>query len=107
MKLTIALIIGAIITFCYMLQKIRKSQIQTSDAIFWFIFAGCLVIIAIFPQIIFFFASLLGIQSPANFVFLCAVAVLLLREFIQTAEIARLKNKLDQLAQYEALDNHD
>ncbi|WP_165062555.1 DUF2304 domain-containing protein [Adlercreutzia sp. ZJ154] len=103
MKLTIALILGAVLTLCYMLRKIRKSQLQTSDAIFWFVFAVCLVIIAIFPQIVFFLSDLLGIQSPSNFVFLCVVAVLLLREFIQTAEIARLKEKMAQLAQTDAL----
>lgn len=103
MRLTIALIIGAFLTLAYMLQKIRKSQIQTSDAIFWFVFAICLVVIAIFPQIAFFFSDLLGFQSPSNFVFLCVVAVLVLKEFMQTVEIARLKEKLASLAQNDAL----
>lgn len=103
MKLTIALIIGAILILCYMLRKIRKSQIQTADALFWFVLAVCLVVIAVFPQIIFFFAELLGIQSPANFVFLCVVGVLLIREFSQTTKIAQLQARMAQLAQYEAL----
>lgn len=103
MKLTIALIIGAILILCYMLRKIRKSQIQTSDALFWFALAVGLVIIAVFPQIIFFFAELLGIQSPANFVFLCVVGVLLIREFSQTTKIAQLQARIVQLVQYEAL----
>lgn len=107
MKLTIALIVGAILILCYMLRQIRKSQIQTSDALFWFVLAVCLVVIAIFPQIIFFFSDLLGIQSPANFVFLCVVGVLLIREFSQMTKISQLHNQVAQLAQSEALRDED
>lgn len=107
MKLTIALIICAVLTLAYMLSKIRKGQIKTADAVFWFIFAACLVIVAIFPQIVFFVSDLLGVESPANLVFLCVVAVLVIREFGSTVKIAKLQSRVEQLVQYEALNDCD
>ena len=106
-ELRILLIFGALLTLYFVLTRIRKAAIRTSDAVFWFVFAGCLVILAVFPQIIFFFSNLLGVQSPANLVFLVIVAILLVKEFTSTVEIAKLKDKVSVLTQLIALDNKD
>lgn len=101
--LTVALVAGALCAFVFVLRKIRKSEIKIADSTFWFLFAASLVLLAVFPQIAFFFSGLLAIESPANFVFLYVVAVLVIREFYSTVELSQLRGKLTALAQEEAL----
>ncbi len=100
---TIALVLGAICAFAFILRKIRKAEIKIADSTFWFLFAASLVLLAVFPQIAFFLSDVLGIESPANFVFLYVVAALLIREFCTTVELSKLRSKLATLAQTEAL----
>ncbi len=97
------LIVAALLTLFFVLRKIRGSQMKTTDGIFWFFFVLCLLLLAVFPQIAYWCSGLLGIESPANFIFLAIVAILLIKEFAASLEIAKLKAKLSQIAQEEAL----
>lgn len=101
------LIVAAILALIYIVRKIRHEELEIANATFWFLFSAALVLIAAFPQIIFFFSDLLGIESPANFVFLAIVAILVIREFFTTVEIARLRKRLVALTQHEALREDD
>lgn len=101
--LRILLIVGAIAMLAFVLGKIRNSQLKTSDAVFWFLFAGCLVVISIFPQIVYWAAALVGIQSPANLVFLLVFIILIVKLLLSSVETAQLKSKLNTLVEYEAL----
>lgn len=101
----VVLVVCAVCAFCYILRKIRKSEITIGDSTFWFLFAASLVLLAVFPQIAFFFAGLLDIQSPSNFVFLYVIAVMVIHEFFSTAEIAKLRARVAALAQDRALDD--
>ncbi len=103
LSLRIILIIGAVLLFIYVLHKIRKASIQTSDTIFWLLSCVVLILLAVFPGISFFFADLLGIQSPSNFVYLFVIAVLILRVFTMSMEISSLRMRLNTMAQEIAL----
>ena len=103
LALRIVLLLGSIITFILITQQIRKHRIQVEDAIFWVAFSGILLILAIFPGIAYFFAKLFGFQATSNFVFCAAIAILVVRLFTASAEISRLKHKVDQLVQELAL----
>ena len=99
------LIAGAAFMMVFVLWKIRKSQLLTSDAIFWSILSIVLILLAIFPQIAFMVSYWLGVESPANFVFLATIAVLIARELFDTVQISQLKNKLTRSVQNESLEN--
>ena len=103
----IALVIGALCAFAFILYKIRRSEIKVADSTFWFLFAFSFVLLALFPQIAFFCASVLGVESPANFVFLYVIAVLVVHSFSQTVELAKLREKITSLVQEEALERRD
>lgn len=97
------LLISALLIFWLILRKIRRSEVTIADSTFWFLFALSLVLMGVFRQIPFFFAGIFGIESPANFVFACVIAVLILREFYSTVEISQLRARVRGLAQKEAL----
>ena len=99
------LLIGALLTFWLILRKIRKAEVAIADSTFWFLFALSLVLMGVFRDIPFFFADIFGIESPANFVFVYVIAVLVIREFYSTVEVSQLRAKVRSLVQNEALDD--
>lgn len=103
----VALIIGAVLVLLYFMRKVSKSQIKINDILFWFVFAAFLVVLGIFPQIATSLAGLLGFQSPANFVWLTMITLLLVREFIASVQISQLRSKLATLTQEIALADLD
>ena len=54
------------------------------DAFFWIVFSFVLMVIGVFPGIAMFFAKVVGVQSPVNFVYLVVIFLLLLRTFMLT-----------------------
>lgn len=98
-----ALIICALLMLVFVTRKVRKSQFDTADSLFWLFLSGCLLIVAIFPGIAYFFSNLFGIQSPSNFVFLAVIGLLMIREFTIQAQLSQLRRKTATLAQEIAL----
>lgn len=103
----IFLILMAVLAFWIMIRNIRRSKMLISDCLFWFFFSLVIVLLAVFPQIDYFFAGLLGIQSPVNLVFLAMIAVLLFRNFKLTLRISELETKVKNITQNIAIYRHD
>ena len=99
----IMLIAAAVSTFFFIISNIRKSKLRISDAIYWFGFSALLIVLAVFPQIAFFFGGLFWIISTVNLVFLVIIALLILRVFTLTLRLSELDQKLEELAQGIAL----
>ena len=94
---------GAVWMAVYILRKIRKAQMQIDDALFWILTAFLFVLLGIFPGLAVGAAQLLGIQSPANLVFLVAIFLLLFKTFALTRKISVLEYKLKYFAQTYAI----
>lgn len=99
----ICLIVVSVITLFYMMRKIRNSKLQIEYSLFWIIFAGMLIVISIFPQIIYALAALFGVASPANLIFVFIIFILLLKLFMMTIELSQLENKVKELIQQIAI----
>lgn len=103
LSLRIFLIVGALCAIAFVGRKIRKAQLKLIDGFTWFIFAVLLLLMSLFPDIVYFFARLVGIISPANLVFAVLIAVLLLIVFVQSIRISRAEVKIGELAEEVAL----
>jgi hypothetical protein len=97
--LRILLSFFSIIVLFFVLRKIRKSQVHIENTIFWILFMFGLVIVSIFPQIAVFISNLIGIESPANFIFLCIIFLLLLKVFNLSLHLSKLQHQIQQLTQ--------
>ena len=97
--LRILLITMSIMTLYYVMKKIRKSQLQIEDSIFWIVFSVGIAILSIFPIIAIFLSRFIGITSPANFIFLVMIFILLLKVFVMSIKISQLEHKLKILVQ--------
>ena len=101
--LRIVLIVVAILSFVFVLRKIRKAQVRIEDILFWLVVSLGVLILGIFPKIAFWFSNILGIMSPVNFVYLVFIFVLLFKVFILTVQVSQLQEKLKDLAQNVAI----
>lgn len=103
--LRIFLLLVAVFTLLFVVRKLRKSALEIIDSIFWVFLAVLLIVVAAFPQLVFWVTGIFGFDSSSNFVFFCGILVLLARTFTQNLKIAELKKKLTKMAQTVALDN--
>lgn len=97
--LRILLLIGAIILFLFIYRKLKKSQLHVNEAFFWISFSFILIILGLFPEVCVYFAGKLGIVSASNFIFLCIIFLLIIKEFLLTIKISSLEHKVANLVQ--------
>ena len=103
LTLRVLLITVSVLSTAGVIGRIRKAKMQIEDAVFWVLFSLLLVVLAIFPRILYFFTELLRMQSPANLLFLAVIGLLFLRVFSLSVKVSLLEEKLKTLAQNEAL----
>ena len=101
------LIIFAALVFTFVIRKLKKSQIQVLDSLFWLLFCLSFVLLGIFPEIALFISSKLGFMSASNFVFLYVIAVLVMRDFSNSLRISKQEERINGLAQAIALGESD
>ena len=105
--LRILLLIGALFAMGIVINSVRKSKIRISDSVYWVVSAGILVLFALIPQLAYFFSGLFGFMSPANFVLLLVIVLMLIRIFHQSCAISKLTFKVEQLSAELALRDKD
>ena len=104
MTLRVALVLVSFMTLFMMMRKIRQAKVQIESAIFWIVLALVLVVFSIFPSVADFAARMLGIYSTANFLFLFAIFLLIVKVFYMTIHISQLETKVKDLVQQMALE---
>jgi len=93
------LILVSLLTFIVIVKRIRNAKVQIEYSLFWIVFAAGLLVLAFFPDIAGWAADVLGIMSPANFIFLFVIFVLLVHQFFNSIKISQMENKLKELTQ--------
>ncbi|RHM59396.1 MULTISPECIES: DUF2304 domain-containing protein [Coprobacillaceae] len=104
LTLQIILIITSIITFIFVINKIRKSQLDIQDSVIWILLSILLIIMSLFLPFIDRIARSLGFISTSNFVFALIMFFLLIIVFTQTVKISILNEKIKNLNHYIALE---
>lgn len=96
--LRILLLGASVLTAIWVLRRIRKNKVKQEDALFWILFAAMLALLGCFPEISYIMSAVLGVQSPANFVFLAVIAVLIEKLFTLSIKLSLLENKIEIMA---------
>lgn len=102
-NLGIVLIVVSILTVFYISKKIKKSQMNINDTMFWVIFALMLIVMSVFPELPSWGSRLLGFQAPVNFVFIIVIFMLLLRTFLLSIKVSQIEDKLRTLTEEVAI----
>lgn len=99
MQLQVVLIIASILTFVFIVLKIRKNGLNIDDSILWILWAVALLILSLFPNLSSFISKKLGFMATSNFIFSIFIFFLYILLFIQSIQISKLKQKQKDLIQ--------
>ena len=97
------LIFFAVLVFFFVIRKLKKSQMQVLDSLFWLLFSLSFVLLGVFPDIAIFVSNKLGFMSASNFVFLYVIAVLVMRDFSSSLRLSKQEERINELTQSIAL----
>ncbi|MCL2090423.1 MAG: DUF2304 domain-containing protein [Micrococcales bacterium] len=101
--LQVALLVVCLLTFVFIIRRVRKAQVQISDSVFWITLSLILLFISLVPQWVERLAELAGVADPTNFVFLTVIFLLLIKLFSASIQISRLDAKVNHLVQQVAI----
>lgn len=107
LALRVMLFLASLITCAYIARKLRKSQIQVMDTVFWIGLSVVFIILSIFPSIASALSFLMGFQAPVNFIFLLMIFLLLIRSFLMSIRISQLEDRIKNLTEELAIRESD
>lgn len=97
------LIIVSLITFLFVIHKIRKSQLEIADSVIWILLSFLFVFMSFFDSVVDKVAKFFGFYSTTNFLFTIICFILLAIVFAQNVKISILNDKIKNLNHYIAL----
>ena len=103
--LIIILIAASLITAVFVIRKIRKSQFNIGDTLYWVVFCLLLLLMSIFPNAVSWVSDLIGFEASSNFIFVAIIFLLLVKIFLLDARVSKNEDKLTKLTQKYAIDN--
>ena len=103
--LSIAMLSASVITAIFVFIKIKKSQFKIGDTLYWLLFCLFLLVMSIFPKVIYWVSDKIGFESPSNFIFVIIIFLLLVKIFLLDARVSKNEDKLTKLSQRYAIDN--
>lgn len=104
--LRIVVIAASVLTTAMILKKIRQSKLQIEDSLFWIGFSGLLIVFSVFPPIPELLSRLAGTQTPANFIYMAVIFLLIVKMFHMSIKMSQLEHKITELVQEMALSEH-
>lgn len=96
-------LIGSVITLVVLFEMLRRHQLREKYAVFWVVVAVAAIVVAVFPQVLFWAAQVTGVEVPTNLLFFVASFVLLVVTVQHSYELGRLEERTRSLAEELAL----
>jgi hypothetical protein len=96
-------IVAALATTGFVLELLRRGILREKFAGLWLVVSLMLLVLAVFPALLAWGASLVGIAVPANLLFFLAAVLLLLVSVQLSYEVSRLEGRTRRLAEELAL----
>ena len=100
----IIIIAFLVIVLLYILNMIRKRQLELKYVLTWLACVIVLLILTCFPDLMDGLSNLLGIQSPVNMIFFLGFVFSLMIIFSLTVALSRTTAKIRRIAQEIALE---
>lgn len=107
LTLRIVLFLVSLLTLTFVVKRVRNSKVRLEDSIVWFLFAGALFLLTIFPGVFDLLADLAGVYSTTNFVFLFFIFVLLVICFNLSMRVSQADTKIKELTQLLAIEKFE
>lgn len=104
--LRVEIIALALIFIVLVFRTVNKKKLQMRYSLIWLVISFCLIVIAIFPQIVIGLSALVGIEVPSNLIYLLGIAVLLVIAFFHTVYLSAQADKIKNLVQKISINNY-
>ena len=98
-QLHILLIIVTVALFIILIKNVKKGKLRSDYASGWVLCSLILVLIAIFPQIIYFISRQIKVMSPANLIFAIIILLLIILVYILLSKVSSLEEKQKNIIQ--------
>lgn len=85
------------------LMQVRNQNMKEKYAALWLTVGGIMIVLAIFPKLLDWFSSLVGIETPVNLLFLIAIIMLMGVSLHLTLAISKLTDDARTLAEEVAI----
>lgn len=102
-KLQIFIAVIDLIAFVLIVNMVRKKKLDLRYALSWLSVLVLMLILDVFPQIVFWLTELVGIDTPSNMVFFVGFLFLVVLIYVSTVSISHLSQKTKRLTQEVAL----
>lgn len=97
------MLVAVVLYFVLLFQLLKKKRLYLKYALLW-ILSGCIMLgLALFPEMLSFFAHIVGIYDPTNALFAIAFFCIILILMSLTAIVSKLNERVKRLAQSIAL----
>jgi len=102
-RLQIVIAIIDIIGFIWIVNMVRKKKIDLRYALSWLCTLILLLLLDIFPGIVYTMSRFIGIDTPSNMVFFVGFLIFIVLIYSSTVSISRLSQRTKKLTQEIAL----
>lgn len=97
MNLFTILLIASVAVLIYILYTVRKNRMSIHYSLIWILWAIGMIIISLFPDIVSWVTSFLGIQYPSNTIFLIFIFLLYCLSFYLYLKISKHNDEITKL----------
>lgn len=104
--LRIEMIVLAILVAGVVINSVNKKKMLIQYSLIWILISLVLLVIAIFPGIVFWLCSILGIQTPSNLIYLFGIIGLLMVALLQTSIISKQTERIKFLTQMVSIEKY-
>lgn len=103
LRIRILIALAVVITVALMTRMIKEKRVDLRNTLIWYILSIIVLLFDAFPSMLAALAGVLGIALPSNMIFLLAILLLIVIDFILTTTISELSSRSRKLAQEIAL----
>lgn len=103
--LQIAMVLALLAFLIKVMKDVKKGKLRSDYALGWILVICAMLILAIAPQIVFFFSGILKIISSVNMVFAIIIFLLIILVYTLMCRVSSLEEKQKNIIQELALKN--
>lgn len=107
MRLQIGIILLMVFVAGIIVHFLRHKKIDFRYALAWLFVDICIIILALFPQVLSWLSAVIGIASPVNMVLFVGLCLALVVIFSLSMSVSRLADKVRKLSQEIAIIRKD
>lgn len=99
------MLVVAILFVVMVFTTVNRQRLRMSDSLIWLLISLGLIVLALVPQLSQWLADLMGIETPANLLYLLGMFFLLAVTFFLTVRASTLSDRVKSLVQTVSIEN--